>query len=73
LLEFITESQLDDEIEIVRCAIGTPQMNAVREKLTAATGDQPKFPTMEIEPGTYRTESDELIDYLEGKYGTNRP
>ena len=69
LLKFLAEAQLTDEVDIVRCAVGTPTMEAVREKLSSATGDRPKFPTIEVQPGEFRTESAELIRYLSEKYG----
>lgn len=68
LLQFITEEQLTDRVDVVRCATGTSVMQAVREKIEAATGHRAKFPTMEVEPGEFRSESDELIDYLDRKY-----
>ena len=71
LLDFLTEADLTDRIDIVRCSAGTPTMDAVREKLQSATGDAPKFPTVEVEPGEFRTESDELIEYLSQKYGAS--
>ncbi len=68
LLDFLVDSKLTDRVEIVRCRAGTPTMDAVREKLSSATGDTPKFPTVEVQPGEYRTESSELIRYFEEKY-----
>ncbi len=69
LLSFLTEADLTDDVLIVRCAVGTPTMDAVREKLSSATGKEPKFPTVEVRPGEFRTESDELISYLSETYG----
>ncbi|MFL6576541.1 MAG: glutathione S-transferase N-terminal domain-containing protein [Povalibacter sp.] len=68
-LQFIDEAQLSDQIDIVRIAEGTPQMDEVREKLSDATGDLPQFPTVEIAPGQFRTESNELIRYFADRYG----
>lgn len=68
LLDFLTEAELTDRVHIVRCAAGTPTMEAVKEKLSSATGDAPQFPTVEAEPGEFRTESDELIRYFSRKY-----
>ena len=64
LLDFLQESELSERVDIVRCAAGTPAMDAVREKLSSATGAAPKFPTAEVEPGQFRTESDDLIRYF---------
>lgn len=64
LLDFLVEENLTDRVEIVRCASGSPTMEAVREKLSSATGQAPQFPTVEVSPGEFRTESDELIRYF---------
>ena len=68
LLDFLTEAELTDRVDIVRCASGTPTMEAVRQKLSDATGETPKFPTVEVEPGKFRTESAELIEYFSQKF-----
>ena len=67
-LRFIEQEQLQDEIDIVRCRPGTPVMNAVREKLEAATHDSAQFPTVAVAPGEFRTESNDLIRYFAEKY-----
>jgi len=72
LLSFIEESDLTDRVDIVRCAPGTPVMDAVREKLAEGTGARPKFPTVEIEPGKFKTESDALIRYFEDRFGDDK-
>jgi hypothetical protein len=69
LLNFIEEADLSDQVDVVRCATGTPVMRAVKEKLSVATGKSPKFPTVEIKPGVFKTESAELIDYFSERYG----
>jgi glutaredoxin len=72
LLDFLTEAGLTDRVDIVRCAPGTPTMEAVKEKLSSATGSAPTFPTVEVEPGKFRTESDQLIRYFSQKYAKQR-
>lgn len=69
LLDFLTEAELKDRVDVVRCAAGTPTMEAVKEKLSSATGKPPKFPTVEVARGEFRTESDELIRYFSETYG----
>jgi hypothetical protein len=69
LLNFIEDADLSDEVDVVRCAAGTPVMRAVKEKLSAATGKSPKFPTVEIKPGVFKTESEKLTEYLSERYG----
>jgi hypothetical protein len=71
LLNFLTEAHLTDRVDIVRCKVGTPTMEAVREKLASAIGEAPKFPTVELRPGEFRTESAELIGYFSQRYGTD--
>lgn len=68
LLDFLTRAQLTQRVEIVTGTAGTPAMEAIREQLSAATGQAPRFPTVEVEPGSYRSESDELIGYFSQKY-----
>jgi hypothetical protein len=68
LLSYIEEAQLQDRIDIVRCAAGSPVMDAVKHKLSEATGESAKFPTVEVEPGQFKTESNELIRYFKQKY-----
>ena len=68
LLSYIEEAQLQDRIDIVRCAAGSPVMDAVKHKLSEATGEHAKFPTVEVEPGQFKTESNELIRYFKQKY-----
>lgn len=71
LLSFLTEANLADRVNIVRCSVGTPTMDEVRQKLQSATGDAPTFPTVEVEPGQFRTESTELIEYFAQRYGAH--
>ncbi|HEU4603789.1 MAG TPA: glutathione S-transferase N-terminal domain-containing protein [Steroidobacteraceae bacterium] len=69
-MNFIEDADLADELEVVWCAPGTHKMEAVREKLTAATGEPAQFPTVEVEPGDYRTESKQLIQYFSEHYNS---
>lgn len=70
LLDFLTQAGLTDRVDVVRCAAGTPTMEAVREKLSSATGSAPQFPTVEVQPGEFRSESDQLIRYFSEKFAT---
>jgi hypothetical protein len=70
LLDFLREAKLTDRVDVVQCAAGTPTMEAIREKLSSATHQAPRFPTVEVEPGKFRTESDDLIRYFSEKYGS---
>jgi hypothetical protein len=68
LLDFIEGAHLQDQIDVVRCAAGSPVMDAVKQKLSEATGTSPRFPTVEIGPGEFKTESSELIRYFKQRF-----
>ncbi len=60
-LLFISEARLIDRFEIVRCEPDSAELAQVKEKLTAATGKKATFPTVEIEPNVYKSDSDALV------------
>lgn len=59
-----------DAIEIRSFASGTQEETEIREHLSTKL-ERVMFPTVEISPGQYRTESDELIGYFAGMKGTD--
>ena len=61
-LAFMAEAQLLDEIEIVRVQEGDAEYDAVKRKLEEHLG-KASFPTVEIEPNRYMSDSDRLIEY----------
>jgi hypothetical protein len=61
-LTFMTEANLLDEIEIVRVREGDADYEATKNKLAAHLG-KASFPTVEIEPGKYMSDSDRLIEH----------
>jgi hypothetical protein len=68
---FMVEARLNDQIEVIRCNPSRPEFEAVKAKLTAATGKPAAFPTAEIEPGRYQSDSDELIKHFAAKHGVD--
>lgn len=62
-LLFASEAQLLDSIEIVRCDPERPEFENIKTKLERATNAKASFPTVEVEPGVYKTDSDKLIEY----------
>ena len=62
-LLFMTEAGLLDKVEVVRCDPETAAFDAVKQKLREATGREATFPTVEIAPHRYLSDSDELIEH----------
>jgi hypothetical protein len=67
-LLFMAEAGLVDRIDIVRCDPESPDFEATKRRLAQATGRDATFPTVEIEPRRYLTDSDRLIDHFAGVY-----
>ena len=67
-LTFMTEAELLDEIEIVRVREGDPDYEAAKQKLTEHLG-KASFPTVEVEPNKYMTDSDRLIEHYAKREG----
>ena len=67
-LLFMAEAALIDRIEIVRCDPDSADFDKTKDKLTQATGREATFPTVEIEPGRYLSDSDRLIDHFAAVY-----
>ena len=62
-LAFMAEAKLLDEIEIVRVREGDADFEATKHKLAEHLGKAASFPTVEIEPDKYMTDSDRLIEH----------
>lgn len=60
---FIVEAGLADQVEVVRCDPESRCFEAVKAKLTAGLGKPASFPTVEVEPGRYQSDSDALIEW----------
>ena len=68
-LAFMAEAGLLDEIEIVRLREGDPDYEAAKQRLSEHLGKPASFPTVEIEPGKYMTDSDRLIEHYAQRAG----
>jgi hypothetical protein len=68
-LLFISEARLIDQFEIVRCEPNSSELQLVKQKLSAATGKKATFPTVEIEPNIYKSDSDALVAYYAERNG----
>ncbi|MEO7207478.1 MAG: hypothetical protein ABI145_11990 [Steroidobacteraceae bacterium] len=68
-LLFMVEAGLSDQIEVIRCDPSGPEFDAVKAKLAAGLGKPVSFPTVEIEPGRYESDSDALIRHYATKNG----
>ena len=66
-LLFISEARLLDQFEIVRCDPKSVEFEQVKAKLGQATGKNATFPTVEIEPGVYKSDSEALIEHFARK------
>ena len=67
-LTFMTEAQLLDEIEIVRVREGDADYEAAKKKLADHLG-KASFPTVEVEPNQYMTDSDRLTEHYAKRAG----
>ncbi len=68
-LLFMVEADLGDQIEVIRCDPNDPQFDALKDKLAAGLRKPASFPTVEIEPGLYASDSDALIRHYTRKNG----
>lgn len=60
-LLFISEARIIDQLEIVRCDPNASDFEQMKQKLAEATGKQATFPTVQIEPNVYKSDSDALV------------
>ena len=68
-LTFMAEAMLLDEIEIVRLQEGAPDYEPTKQKLADHLGKPASFPTVEVEPKRYMTDSDRLIEHYANRDG----
>ena len=64
LVDVIGRQDLVDRIDVVRCDPDAAGFDATKDKLARATGREATFPTVEIEPGRYMSDSDRLIEHF---------
>jgi hypothetical protein len=63
-LVFMTEAGLLDRIEMVRMNPEDPAFDTMKQRLSEHLGKSATFPTVEVEPGRYMTDSDRLIEHF---------
>jgi hypothetical protein len=61
---FMVEAGLAQQIEVIRCAPNDPAFAGIKAKLTKGLGQAATFPTVEVEPERYQSDSDSLIEYF---------
>ena len=62
-LLFLAEAGLRDRFELIRCNPDAPQFAAIRARLEAGLRKSATFPTVEVAPGSYMSDSDALIGH----------
>lgn len=67
-LTFMAEANLLDEIEVVRLREGEADYEVTKRKLAEHFG-KASFPTVELAPGEYMTDSDRLIEHYAKREG----
>ena len=68
-LLFVTEAGIRDQLELIRCDPGAPDFQTIKSKLQAGLHKAAAFPTVEVEPGRYLSDSDALIKYYATRNG----
>jgi hypothetical protein len=64
---FMVEAGLAGQVDVIRCDPSDPGFEAVKAELSAGLGQPASFPTVEIEPGRYQSDSDALIEWYARK------
>ena len=68
-LVFMAEAGLLDRVDIIRMKPQDPGFEAEKEKVSKRMGKPMTFPTVEVEPGQYQTDSDQLINRYAAEAG----
>lgn len=67
-LLFASEGGIRDKFELIRCNPDAPGFEAIRSSLQAGLHKPATFPTVEIEPGRFLSDSDDLIEHYASLY-----
>jgi hypothetical protein len=70
-LTFAAEAGLLDQIKIVRVREGDPSADATKQRLSEKLGKSASFPTVEVEPDRYLTDSDRIIEHIARRHGVH--
>jgi glutathione S-transferase len=68
-LTFAAEAGLLDQIKIVRVREGDPSADATKQRLSEKLGKPVSFPTVEVEPDRYLSDSDRIIEHIARRHG----
>ncbi len=73
VMAFVGETGLTGKFEIITAdGNNEEEMNRYRTLLVEQTGAPASFPTVEIAPGEFIADSDEIINYYADKYGIDK-
>lgn len=68
-LLFAAESGVREQLEVIRCNPDAPDFPTIKSRLQSGLHKPATFPTVEIAPGRYLSDSDELIKYFAARNG----
>jgi len=68
LLLFLAESGMTRQVEVIRCNPEAPKFSAIKSRLEAGLRKPAAFPTAEIDPDRYVSDSDALIEHFASKH-----
>lgn len=68
---FIVEAGIAKDFEPIVCRPEDPQFDAIKSRLSTGLGRPATFPAVEIEPGRFKADSDQLIAYFAERYGVD--
>lgn len=68
LLLFLAESGMSRQVQVIRCDPEAPEFSAIKSRLEAGLRKTATFPTAEIEPDRYLSDSDALVEHFASKH-----
>lgn len=68
LLLFVAEAGISNQMKLIRCKPEAPDFEAIKAKLQSGLNAAVTFPTVEVEPDRYLSDSDALIGYFAAKH-----
>jgi glutathione S-transferase-like protein len=66
---FMVEAGIADQIEVIRCNPNDSRFAQIKAILAKGLGRSATFPTVEMEPGQYKSDSDSLIEHFAARNG----
>ena len=66
---FVVEAGLAKKFHFVPMTPGSKDFEEIKSQIEHRSGRKAQFPTVEVAPGTFMTDSDELIEYFAAQYG----